>query len=219
MHFLSMSNMSWLHFFGSGGSGYQDHHETSRRFQKVLQGQEYFSVGMKSPWDRSSFATNQPQSQLLGAGFAESIGFQKVLQGQEILPCYCTNPTMVGSIAPFNGAYRSRWAPALQLQGYANQVSSSHVTSQSIPNLAIPGCMNPNFVGGRKDKLEMNNPSKNRVESSSRRDGCRIFGFSLNPVIDEVDACPVDNEFKFEALNPGSIPKPLGNNCATVKCP
>lgn len=184
-----------------------------------MQGQEYFSVGIKSPWDRSPFATHQPQSQLMGAGFAESIGFQKVLQGQEILSCYRTNPTLVGSIAPFSGAYRSRWAPALQVQGFANQASSSHFASRSIPNLAIPSCMNRNFVGGRKDQVEMNTPSKNRVESSSGRDGCRIFGFSLNPVIDEVDTCPVDNEFEFEALNPRSIREPLGNNCATVKCP
>jgi hypothetical protein len=211
-----MSSVSRSHFFGSGGSGYQDYHETSRSFHKVLQGQEYFSVGLKSPWDRSPFTTNQPQSQLLGAGFAESVGFQKVLQGQEILSCYRTTPTMVGSITPFNGAYRSRWAPPLQAQGYANQVSSSHVASRSIPNLAIPSCVNRNFFGGRKDQLEINNPSKNRVESNSGRDGCRIFGFSLNPVI-EVDACPVDNE--FEALSPGSIRKPLGNNCTTVKCP
>ncbi|KAF3326584.1 auxin response factor 3 [Carex littledalei] len=203
----------------TSGNGYQDYSETSRRFQKVLQGQEYFSVGIKSSWDRIPVATPQPQSQLLGAGFPESVGFQKVLQGQEIHPCYHTTLTLAGTIAPYNGAYRSRWTPALQVQGYANQVSPSHFVSRAIPNLAIPSRVNRNFVSGRKDQVEMNTTSKNKLESSGGRDGCRIFGFSLNPVIDEVAPCQVDKEFEFEALNPRSIRKPLGNNCATVKCP
>ncbi|KAJ1687475.1 hypothetical protein LUZ63_018865 [Rhynchospora breviuscula] len=201
------------------GSGCQEYRDASRRFEKVLQGQEYCPSGFKSPWDRITFATPQPRSQLLGAGFAESVGFQKVLQGQEILSCYRATPIIASTIAPINGAYRSRWSAPLPVQGYANQVSPTHFTSRAIPNLAISSCMNHNFVGGRKDPLDINNPSKSRLESSGGTDGCRIFGFSLNPVIDKVDACQVANEFEFEALNPKSIRKPLGNNCATVKCP